>query len=190
MIIGLMGKIGSGKSTIANYLQGTHNYTEYSFADPLKKIGLILGFSHDQLYGTQEQKLAIHPHWRISGRTFMQRLGTTFRDINALIPELHTEKGIWIDLLKMKVQNCEHIVISDVRFQDEANAVKELGGIIISISRENRESKSEHSYVNHESETSLEKIVPDYVIVNNSSVEDSYTELESILALEEMYKQI
>lgn len=60
MIIGITGKIGSGKSTLSSYLTENHNYEEYSMAKPLKEIGKIFGFNDQQLYGTQEQKLEIH----------------------------------------------------------------------------------------------------------------------------------
>ena len=57
MIIGITGKIGSGKSTLAQILEEKFGYTEYSMATPLKEIGRIFGFTEEQLYGTQEQKL-------------------------------------------------------------------------------------------------------------------------------------
>ena len=45
-VIGIMGQIGSGKSTLSNYLVSQKKYTEFSFADPLKK-GLIEFFGMD-----------------------------------------------------------------------------------------------------------------------------------------------
>jgi dephospho-CoA kinase len=41
MLIGITGKIGSGKSTSANYLVNSWNFTEYSMAEPIKEIGTI-----------------------------------------------------------------------------------------------------------------------------------------------------
>lgn len=170
MIIGLTGKIGSGKSTIAEYLVNRHNYIEYSMASPLKEIGRIFGFTEDQLYGTQEQKLQIHPHWGISARTFLQKVGTEiFREtMPKIIPDMKIERTIWVDLFKIKYRkNPKLYVISDVRFLDEAAVIKELGGIIIRTIRDNNvssDSKLEHKHI---SEMEMDQIQEDFIIDNN-----------------------
>lgn len=170
MIIGITGKIGSGKSTIAEYLVNRHNYVEYSMASPLKEIGRIFGFTEDQLYGTQEQKLEIHPHWGISARTFLQKVGTEiFREtMPKIIPDMKIERTIWVDLFKIKYRkNPKLYVISDVRFLDEATVIKELGGIIIRTIRDNNvssDSKLEHKHI---SEMEMDQIQEDFTIDNN-----------------------
>lgn len=184
MIIGITGKIGSGKSTTAEILV-KNGYTEYSMSSPLKEIGKVFGFTHEQLYGSQEQKLQIHPHWGCSARTFLQKAGTElFREtMPKVIPEMKIEHTIWIDLFKLKYQrDPKSYVISDVRFLDEANVIKELGGIIIRTVRDNKissDNKIEHV---HRSELEMESIIPDYIIDNNIlSKEDLYTALAKII---------
>ena len=76
MIIGISGEIGCGKTTVCKYLKNEHQFIEYNFANPLKQIGTILGFSDKELYGTQQDKLLINPLWGVSGREFMQKFGT------------------------------------------------------------------------------------------------------------------
>ena len=46
LIIGIVGKTGVGKTTTSDYLE-----QKYSFAEPIKKIGLAFGFESHQLYG-------------------------------------------------------------------------------------------------------------------------------------------
>lgn len=180
-LIGITGKIGAGKSTLANILQ-KYGYEEYSFATPLKQIGEIFGFSKESLYGSQEDKLKIHEKWGISARYFLQKLGTDiFRiSLKEKIPEMKIESSIWIELFKLKYNPSIKTVISDVRFLDEAKAIKELGGIIIKIERNRFDLSSETETNTHVSEIEMEQIQPDFVLQNN----------ESILELEQKMKII
>lgn len=193
MIIGITGKIGSGKTTVANYLVENHGYTEYSMAYPLKEIGSIFGFTDEQLYGTQEQKLQIHPHWGISARTFLQKTGTElFREaMPKIIPEMKIERTIWVDLFKLKFQTKPELyVISDVRFLDEAAVIEELGGIIIRTVRDNTVSSGSKIEHKHRSELEMEQIRADYVIDNNSTKEEAQKCVEEILKTARFYKLI
>ena len=76
LIIGIAGKIGVGKTTTSDYLAQKYSFYEYSFAEPIKKIGLIFGFESHQLYGTQSQKMEVNEHWGVSARHFLQKFGT------------------------------------------------------------------------------------------------------------------
>tara|TARA_R110002111_G_scaffold121870_5_gene185640 strand:+ start:950 stop:1516 length:567 start_codon:yes stop_codon:yes gene_type:complete len=169
MIIGITGKIGSGKSTLAEMLV-KEGYTEYSFAQPLKKIGEIFGFSKEQLYGTQEQKLEKHSGWGISSRQFLQKIGTElFREqLPKILPEMNIQYTVWVDLFRERYRkNKGNYVISDVRFIDEEKAIRQLGGVIIRTQRDNKvtsKSKKEHQ---HKSEMEQEQIKYDYLVNNN-----------------------
>jgi dephospho-CoA kinase len=165
MIIGITGKIGSGKTTISKYLEEI-GYQEYQFAKPLKDIAKIFGFTEIQLNGNQTDKLIPHPLWGISAREFLQKLGTDiFRDkLREIIPAMKIEESVWVDIFKHQIaQNSEHKnwVVSDVRFEDEAKAIKSMGGIIIRI-RKKSDEKGRHI-----SETSMDSIKPDYSIEND-----------------------
>lgn len=183
-LIGITGKIGAGKSTLATILQ-KYGYTEYSFATPLKQIAEIFGFSKESLYGSQEDKLKIHEKWGISARYFLQKLGTDiFRiSLKDKIPEMKIDNSIWIELFKLKYNPSIKTVISDVRFLDEAKAIKELGGIIIKIERtNNRYDKSSETNSNtHVSEIEMEQIRPDIIIQNDDSILELEIKLKNIM---------
>jgi hypothetical protein len=145
MLVGFMGAMGSGKTTAANFMINEYGYVEKAFADPLKRAckELFL-FTDDQLYGTQAQKEEADNRWfGCSARTAMQFVGTDlFRNqLNAIMPGI--KNNIWVHHFKLWYQNHIKIldnppvVISDIRFQNEADIIKKMGGIIIRIDRPN-----------------------------------------------------
>lgn len=57
MIIGIMGKAGSGKDTTADFLKKEENFVKISLADPLKRICKdVFDFSLEQLWGPSERR--------------------------------------------------------------------------------------------------------------------------------------
>lgn len=183
MLFGIKGTIGSGKTTIANYLKN-YGFIEYSMADPLKQIAIIFGFKFYQVYGSQEEKLEINEHWGISGREFLQKFGTEIcREIlPTVLPNMKFETTIWCKLFKIHYSKISknNIIIPDIRFLDEANAIRELGGKIIELNRRIDKSGDEHS---HRSELELDQIKPDIVINNNNTLEDLFVQVDRILGV-------
>lgn len=122
VIIGLMGPAGSGKSSVAQYLEQKYGAVRYSFAGPLKEmVGRALDFTQEQLYGTQAQKEA--PDERYGGKSarwFLQRIGTegcrkTFGH------------NFWVRILmeRIALDRPELVVIDDARFVNESFAIQE-----------------------------------------------------------------
>lgn len=161
-LIGLVGKIGAGKTTVARRLNH-HGFTEYSFSDPLKQIASIFGFNDNQLYGTQAQKLEVNEEWGISGREFMQKFGTEVcRDLlPKVIPQMDK---VWIRCFEgFFARNDGDVVVGDVRFVDEADTIRRMGGKIIRIISDGDGDGIDHS---HASETEMDAYKEDFVINN------------------------
>ena len=58
-VIGLAGKAGSGKSTVARHLVKQYGYVEIALADAVKRIAKQLyGFTDEQLWGPSEARNA------------------------------------------------------------------------------------------------------------------------------------
>jgi len=119
VVIAICGPAGAGKSTVASHLVEKYGVVRYGFATPLKEmVKRALDFSHEQVYGTQEQKEAIDARYGHSPRWFLQRIGT--EGCRATFGEDFWTK----QCLDMIVRQRPRLaVIEDLRFANEADAV-------------------------------------------------------------------
>lgn len=117
IIIGLLGKAGSGKSTIAKHLQ-SKGFRIISFADPIKELAReYFSLTTEEVYETKP------PH----ARTILQGLGSFIReqiDENWIVNEA---------VMKMKYSENHKFVIDDIRLEEEAKFIKEIGGLVVKI---------------------------------------------------------
>jgi len=219
-IIGINGRISSGKDLVGNiiqYLSSPLDISKTSFRDFIKYYGQKRGFESSweikkfayklkqiasiltgipiEKFEEQEfKKTYLGDEWsnqygdRMSVRELLQRLGTNcVRDnlhqntwVNALFADykVHIDgypalvKSDGQDLIEGQKYSMGEAVypnwcITDVRFPNEAQAIKDRGGIIVRI---NRGEQSEENL--HISETALDNWDFDFIINNDSSIED------------------
>ena len=182
ILIGIIGCIGSGKTTVAEYLTKYFEMKEYSFASPIKNIATIMGFEHDEIYGTQEEKLKKNIYWRISGREFLQKFGTEIgrEMMPKVIPNMYMGENDspWIRLFEIewaRLKDREMIpkmVVSDCRFEDEIKSIRNRGGFIVKIDRKvPRKYGTEH---HHASEKHIDSLYYDICIKNNGTKKELY----------------
>jgi hypothetical protein len=180
--IGLLGKKGSGKDTLADYLVKEKNFIKYSFATPIKEIAKhLFNLSDEQLNGYLKD--TIDKRWNLSPRIILQRLGTEFGQykIYELFPELNDiipSRKLWLVLFDRFLEDNKdkNIVISDVRFNHEVEYLKKLNFNIIKININNNKNDT------HISETEINLIKDiDYTINNNSSKDDLYNEYNKFI---------
>lgn len=181
MIIGITGYKRSGKDTAARVFEA-HGYVRYAFADPIK-IACMSLFDWSSEF-IEAKKEDVDPRWGISPRRAMQLLGTeVFR---AAVPDMVPgfTRTFWIDRMVEKYNRLgkPDMVVSDVRFPDEAMKIYELGGAMVRIDRAGLYSDG------HESEAHIPHIPVDYVIENDGTSIDlirSVNELVSDLKTEQ-----
>ena len=182
-ILSFSGRKQSGKSTSADYIISLINEHHimlrenryelnmsckiYSFADPLKQDICIniLGLTYDQCYGSDDDKNTMTDLWwdgvQLTAREAMEIIGTKiFRALKT---------NVWADatINKIKKENVDLAIISDCRFPNEVESVKNSGGINIRLDLDPFHSNSI-------SENSLDQDVYDWsnfdLIIKNSKM--------------------
>lgn len=117
-----------------------------------------------------EMNMTTMPHFRIdtTPRIILQKLGTeVFRNCY--------KESVWVDFL----EDVEKAIITDVRFPNEAEKVKELGGILVRIENETQQNQEA---MNHPSEAHIGQIDCDFTIFNDGkSLDNLKTEVSILL---------
>jgi len=139
-IIGIVGLIGAGKDTVADYLCNFHQFRRESFANSLKDaVSQVFGWDRSLLEGrTKESR-----EWRetpdewwskrlkqdITPRYVLQYWGT-----EVVRKGFHDD--MWVASLEHRLLNSKNdIVITDCRFPNEIKAIRSAGGRVIRIKR-------------------------------------------------------
>jgi GTPase SAR1 family protein len=168
MIIGFSGLAGSGKTTAANYFV-EQGFRKDAYARVMKQVvSHLFSISIEKLLGDAEQKSQVDLFWGLSYRQILQRFGT--EACRHTFGEDFWEKVLWANHRNMAY----NLVIDDVRFPNEAEAVLRRGGIMIEIIRPGVER------MNHASEIPLPKSLLTYRLINDGSVEDLFNGLEKL----------
>lgn len=163
-IIGLCGIAGSGKSTVAGILSRKHGFARKPFAYPLKSMIAALGFDRSVLDGPAAGKEL--PLEVFGGRTLreaMQTLGTEWG-------RAQFGDDFWVRMWMRGVDGLGAVVADDVRFENEAKAIRDLGGIVVRLVRSGAGSSVGSAHVSE----NLGHISTDVEIVNDGKI----TELE------------
>lgn len=177
MIIGLHGKAGSGKDTAAAYMSAlTNDYGLAAFADPIRRAACII-FDLDMSYFIdRKKKEKVVPRWGITPREMLQKLGTEGgRDIFG--PDIWVKRMASKYEPMQKISEEEHqktgkprnLIITDVRFINEAKWIHSVGGCIIDIVRPDLQliATSDHA-----SEDGLPPEYINFMITNDVSLEE------------------
>lgn len=139
ILIGLTGRAGCGKNTAAAMLfnDAGVNAMECAFADPMREMLQALLFAagyHNPSALLDERRLketALEP-FGCSPRRLMQTLGTEWG-------RQMIKPTLWVDLMRQRLERerdaYELILITDVRFDDEAQLIHTLGGEVWQIER-------------------------------------------------------
>lgn len=170
MLIGLTGKIQSGKDTTAEFFI-KEGYTSIAYGDHLKDVVMqLFRMKHDQVY-TQEGKAAIDERYGVTPRYILQWFGTEVVRDN--YPDL------WVDHMTDRLgRTGGHIVVTDIRFNNEAALIKKLGGTVIEIIRpvekvsffQKSIPQIWREWFPHRSERPINRDLVDFIVINNGTI--------------------
>jgi hypothetical protein len=203
MIIGVCGFIGSGKDTVADYLVNFHEFRRESFASTLKDaVAAVFGWDRTMLEGrtkeAREWRECVDPWWaeRLAMPTLTPRWVLQYWGTEVCRRGFHDD--IWIASLENKLRNSkDNVVISDCRFPNEISSIRNAGGKIIWVQRgalpEWYETAVEANQGNnaaindlkmrkiHASETSWVGTAFDHILDNNSTIDDLYQQIKTLV---------
>lgn len=203
MIIGVCGFIGSGKDTIADYLVGFQGYRRDSFAGTLKDaVAAVFGWDRELLEGRTPEARAwreqVDPWWatRLNMPDLTPRWVLQYWGTEVCRRAFHDD--IWIAALEARLaRRSDDTVISDVRFPNEIQSIKNAGGKVVWVQRGTipewfsvavsaNQGSEEHQirlkeFGIHVSETAWAGTEFDAIVDNNGTIDELYTNIKNLV---------
>lgn len=178
-LIGLTGRKGAGKDTAAAHLVRAHGFRQIALADPIRDgIKAMLGLDDDTLNARALKEIAID--WLgASPRHLMQTLGTEWG-------RHHVADDLWLRIASRRLDQIrkesagmpQRVVVSDIRFENEAEWIREQGGIVVHIRRQEAETMAD----GHASEAGVTLCMDDDVITNDGIPADLFAQLDYLFS--------
>lgn len=193
MIIGASGYARSGKDSLADILVEDYGFKKKSFADTLRECAYAL----NPVVGVEVYKSDVEFVEPLHLQQAIDRWGwqgykeTIYGpEIRRLLQRLGTEAGrlilgdnIWVDATLKDVKDEDNIVIADMRFPNEQEAIEARGGITIRINRPGIEPANTHP-----SEVALDNADFHFTINNSGTLEDLRNDVHEVMTMMEQYR--
>lgn len=147
LLVGLIGRAGAGKSTVASMLCDSYAFTELALADPIVNMigSLLANAGIDGAWMTERALKELPTPLGVSYREMAQSLGTEWGR--------NLRPGFWLRVLAQRLAGLElqgeNIVVSDVRFPDEADFITARGGVLVRVLREQTGPVRDHVSESH-----------------------------------------
>lgn len=175
ILIGVTGEARAGKDTFARLL-GEHGYRRVAFADALKQVVALIADEPVGLYHDDTTKEQYTDALGMTRRQALQLMGT--EGGRKVLGDL-----VWVNRLTRSWRNAgkPRWVVSDVRFDNEAEAIRANGGIIVKIVRPQAE-KISTGVAGHASEGGIDHSLVDFHVKNSGTLEDLASSARLVLA--------
>jgi len=175
-LIGIAGRAGVGKDTLAQWISHRYGHRVQAYADPLRTIlNQRFGWTAD-MWENRAWKEAVD--WKngcgnFSPRDWMQWLGTD-------ILRQYAGYDIFVKLAFQRWDRAPYaLVMSDIRFNNEAQAIVDRGGFVIELRRE-----AAGPVRSHVSESGVDPKLFHGVLTNDSTLSDLFLGARTLLEAE------
>lgn len=197
--VAIVGKMGAGKSSLANHLVDVHKYTRVANAGALKALAQMAYGPIDKggkytitrmNQDTWAEGVPVYEDHEVSGREILQGIGQTLKEF---------DRDIWLKAMVRDMATKQGpFVCDDTRFPFEADFLKNEGWIIVKlyVPKEVRAERYERLYgrkptdeeLNHPSETEVDNIAEDIGFSGESPIEEIVQGLFDHMAWRESYE--
>lgn len=163
-LIGLSGKTGSGKDTLADFVCSMDpRFRKVAFADAYRKSISVLTGVPLSILQTHEGENTFCPKLCLTPGQIMQHSITDARR--------HRNKGVdYLERMLHDIGSEEYVIITDVHFKDEAKAIKQVGGFMVRVEGDPTNiSGISTKDLSHQSEISLDNYTGFDVIIDNNA---------------------
>jgi len=162
--IGICGKAGTGKTAVADHLVKKYGYKRYAVADEVKRIAM-------RLFKMKEKD-----------RKLLQDIGFKMREIRL---------SVWIDFLIDQTRGKDKIVVDDIRYPNEYQALKKEGFKMIRVVADRkicikrlteRDGTAAIERLDDESETAMDDVDIENVLDGNLPLKKMLAQLDELFA--------
>ena len=180
MIVGLCGRAGAGKDSVAGVLVDRFGFSSYSLAAEIKSCLVDL----DPFIPINNRPVRLSELLLDSSLEVLKR---SYPEVRRLLQVLGAEvvrarvESFWVDRIedRLLVERPERVVITDVRFENEIEWVRYLGGMVFCVERDGVH--DEHAGAKHSSELGVDDRFVDSVINNSGSLEDLVCVVDKVM---------
>lgn len=174
MLIGVTGRAGEGKTSIAKHLEKNHGFSILSFSTHLKRA--VAPLFDIPMVNLLDPKLKeqIIPRWGKTAREILQIFASgCMRN--------HFDQDFWVKKLESDFINNshKHVVIDDVRFKNEIDFIFKWGnGHLIHVTRPDNPYQIDQ---NHISEQAAYSGYPIIEIVNDTTLKELGNKVDDLM---------
>lgn len=209
MIIGFSGLARVGKDTAADYLVSDYGFVKVALADPIKRIARdVYNFSYEQLWGDLKDIEDERYPRPIQGLTPTNGVGflTPRHALEILGTEAvrHCYENTWVDLTirtsrkllndkrtdytptsgistdyRYPLNGYKGVIIPDVRFKNEIDAIHNTGGRVYRIKKAGTKSPTQH--ISQTGQLLLGDEQFDGVLENESDIHSLYSKVDILM---------
>jgi len=175
-IVAFTGKKGSGKDTAAQALLRRGTWDHINFADKLKEVCKIAyGLTPNEMKDPKLKQKQLDRWPFKSPRELMQEIAQIWRD---RYPEIWVIG--WYRTIKLNriYRADEGVVVTDLRYPNEVEVLRDKKAIIIKIVRPDLE---DDEFSSHESESYFDQIEADITITNDGTIESLHNKVTASL---------